>query len=61
MALGDEEISKGKDRDDECASQVSLSFDELSNEVYKLNATLAHQAKLLRLAICERKEYMAKL
>jgi len=61
MALGDEKIGKSKDSDDECASQVSLSVDELSDEVDKLNAGLANQDKLLRLAIRERKEYMAKL
>jgi hypothetical protein len=61
MALGDEEIGKGKSPDDECASQVSLSFDELSDEVDKLNDALANQDKLLRLAVRERKEYMAKL
>ena len=57
MALGDEEIGKGKSPDDECASQVSLSPDEVD----KLNAALANQDKLLRLAVRERKEYMAKL
>jgi len=61
MALGNEEIGKGKASDDECASQVSLSFDELSNEVDKLNAALTNQDKLLRLAAHERKEYMAEL
>ena len=61
MALSDEEIGKGKALKDKCASQVSLSFDELSDEVDKLNAALANQDKLLRLAIRERKEYMAKL
>ena len=61
MALGDEEIGKGKDLEDECASQVSLSIDELTDEIDKLNAALANQDKLLRLAACERKEYMAKL
>ena len=61
MALGDEEIGKGKTSDDECASQVSLSFDELSDEVDKLNVALANQHKLLRLASCERKEYTTKL
>ena len=57
MALSDEEIGKGKSPDDECASQVSLSPDEVD----KLNAALANQDKLLRLAVHERKEYMAKL
>jgi hypothetical protein len=61
MALGDEEIGKDKAPDDECASQVSLSFNELSDEIDKLNAALANQDKLLRLAVRERKEYMAKL
>jgi hypothetical protein len=55
MALGDEEIGKGKALEDKCASQVSLSFDELSDKVDKLNAALSNQDKLLRLAVCERK------
>jgi len=38
MALGDEEIGKGKSPDDECASQVSLSPDEVD----KLNAALVN-------------------
>ena len=61
MALGVKEISKGKALDDKCASQVSLSFNELSDEVDKLNAALANQDKLLRLVVRERKEYRAKL
>jgi len=61
MAFGDKEIGKGKASDDECASQVSLSVDGLSDEIDKLNAALANQDKLLRLAARERKEYMAKL
>jgi len=61
MAFGDKEIGKGKASDDECASQVSLSVDGLSDEIDKLNAALANQDKLLRLAARKRKEYMAKL
>ena len=61
MALGDDDIGKGKASDDECDSQVSPSVNELSEEVDKLNATLANQDKLLRLAARERKEYIAKL
>lgn len=61
MAFGDKEIGKGKASDDECASQVSLSVDELSDEIDKLNVALANQDKLLRLVARKRKEYMAKL
>ena len=62
MALGDK-VETGKDEvlDDDNASQVSLSVDELAAEVETLNAALLSQDKLLKRAAHDRKEYKDKL
>jgi hypothetical protein len=50
----------GQDLNDDSASKVSHSIDDLVAEVEELNVALANQDKLLRLAACERKGFKRK-
>jgi hypothetical protein len=57
MALGDDAVGgDGQDINSGSASEVSHFADDLTVEVEELNAALANQGKLLRLAARARKE-----
>jgi hypothetical protein len=61
MALGDEAVgSDGQDIGDDSVFGISLSTNDLTAEIEELNAALANQDKLLRLAACEKKYFKYK-
>lgn len=61
MALGEKVVSDNdKDNDKDSTSNVSHSTDELVTEVDELAVALASPDKLIRLAMCERKDYNNK-
>jgi DNA gyrase/topoisomerase IV subunit A len=61
MALGDDAVSSdNQDISNGSGSEVSDSANDLAAKVEELNAALANQDKLLRLAAHERKEFKSK-
>jgi hypothetical protein len=61
MALGEDMVDSGnKDTGDDSTSEVPLSTNDLAAEVEELNATLASQDNLHRLAAHEGKEFKSK-